>query len=86
MNGSGNNVRGNLGVNAITRHNVNAPDTENFLQKLLDCGQVEQRDGPVEIDEYIHVARGSGLIAGNRTEKCNVAHAEPIAQHVPVLP
>lgn len=51
--------------------------TEDLLQTPLNPEEVEESDGPLELDEEIHVAVRRGFAAGHGTEDVEGANSEP---------
>src|ERR1700737_4802170 len=56
-------------IHAVAWHEVHPAHTQATLQVLLDGDQVEQRNRPTELDEHIHIAVRTGLVAGHRAEQ-----------------
>ncbi len=50
---------------------------EDLFQPPLNPEEVEESDGPVEVDEQVHVAVGCRLAAGYRTEDVERANPKP---------
>jgi len=72
-----------LGLDRILHDEIDGA-AEQLAEALLHAEEMEQSDGPVELDEQIHVAVEPVLSAGDGTEEVKTLVPEP-GEFVPLL-